>query len=130
MTGLGRVHIYHTRGGTNVEKQQVRIGGRLGTGGEGSLRLVEFVGEQLATRTVDVGNYESRTETLYKTDDGRFVVHVEDRVSFVLQEVTEMDLVGLNGRFEDLGREAGLWRPLTLDEALHEAPDEAPDEAF
>jgi len=35
-------------------------------------------------------------------------------------EIEQEDL-SVNGRFEALGREAGMGRPLTLDEALAEA---------
>ncbi len=95
-------------------------------------RPVEFLGEQLATRR-EFG-YSDRTggltdtrgvdQTLYKTDDGRLLVHVEDwsrwqgePTTYSLREVTEADL-GVNGEFEALGREVGYGRALTLDEAL------------
>jgi len=52
------------------------------------------------------------------------VVYVEDWSRwqgepnhYSLCQVTEADL-GVGGRFEALGREAGFGRPLTLDEAL------------
>ena len=68
-------------------------------------------------------------ETLYKTADDRLVAHVKywsnwqgESNTYSLHEVTEADLAG-NGRFAHLGREAGMGRPLTLDEAL--AGDEA-----
>jgi hypothetical protein len=94
-------------------------------------RPVTFEGEQLATRT-EYG-YDSKrghltdtrgvTETLYRTADGRMVVHVKDWSQWQgepntesLHEVSEGDLQA--GAFEALGREAGLGRPLTLAEAL------------
>lgn len=93
-------------------------------------RPVEFVGEELAQRTeygLHRGNpTDTRgvTETLYRTEDGRLVVHVEDWSRWQgepdhhsLVQVTEADLQP-GGRFEALGREAGLGRSLTLDEAL------------
>ena len=94
-------------------------------------REVEFVAEQLAKLTEygmgrDGGVTDTRgvTETLYRTDDGRLVVHVKDwsnwqsePTTYSLHEVTEADLEG-DGQFWALGLEAGYGRPLTLDEAL------------
>jgi len=94
-------------------------------------RPVEFVGEERASLSTfgagrDGNPTDTRgvTETLYETDDGRLVVYTEDWShwagepnTYTLQEVTEEDLCA-NGRFEDLGREAGFVGPLTLDEAL------------
>ena len=118
-----------------MEKITVRIG-TIQSGGSGivqnTTREVEFVGEELARRkeygysdrTGGVTDTRGTTETLYKTEDGRLVVYVEnwshwqgEPNSYHLVEVTEDDL-GVNGRFEALGREAGFGRPLTLDEAL------------
>lgn len=91
---------------------------------------VQFEGEELAQRTGygydrgDLTDTRGVTQTLYRTEDGRLVVHVEDwsrwqgePTTYTLLEVTEEDL-GVGGRFEALGREAGFGRPLTLDEAL------------
>ena len=117
-----------------MAKVTVSIGSVVaGSGGQTNdyTRRVEFVGEELASRTEyglgrGGGITDSRgvTETLYKTEDGRLVVHVEDWSHwqgepnvYSLVEVTEADL-GANGRFEALGVEAGYGRPLTLDEAL------------
>ncbi len=99
-------------------------------------REVEFEGEELARRT-EYGFDDRRgmitdtrgaTETLYKTDDGRLIVHVEDwsrwqgeGTTHTLHEISEADLQA-NGRFEMLGVEAGYGRPLTLDEALQPGP--------
>ena len=95
-------------------------------------RPVEFVGEKLATRTEygtsdrtgGLTDTRGTSWTLYRTQDGRLVVHIEDWShwqgepnTYTLVEVTEADLQP-NGHFEDLGREAGFGRPLTLDEAL------------
>lgn len=94
-------------------------------------RPVEFVGEKLAERTeYDSGRHggltdtSGTTETLYRTEDNRLIVHVEDwsrwqgePTIYRLHEVTEADLE-LNGQYETLGREAGFGRNLTLDEAL------------
>ncbi len=64
------------------------------------------------------------TETLYRTADGRLVVHVKDWSRWrgeptveSLQAVTEKDLQP-GGQREDLGAACGFGRPLTLDEAL------------
>ena len=94
-------------------------------------RTVEFIGEELGTysepgegRDGGITDTRGRVETLYRTNDGRLVVHVEDWSHWVgepttcnLQVVSEADL-GPAGRFAFLGAEAGLGRPLTLDEAL------------
>ena len=94
---------------------------------------VEFIGEKLATRTEfgtthkgAITDTRGVTETLYKTEDGRLIVHVEDwswwqsePTTYTLYEATEADLQP-GGRWELLGAEAGLGRPLTLDEALAE----------
>jgi len=102
---------------------------------------VEFEAEELASRTEygsgrDGGITDSRgvTETLYKTNDGRLVVHVKDWShwqgepdTYTLHEATEADL-SATGRWSALGAEAGMGRPLTLDEAikeLHGEPTEA-----
>ena len=101
-------------------------------------RDVEFEGEELARRKVygysdrtgEVTDTRGITETLYRADDGRLVVYVEEWSHwqgepnrYHLVEVTEADL-GVNGRFEALGREAGFGRSLTLDEALTPSPEE------
>lgn len=101
-----------------------------------SCRPVEFVGELVASRTVHTGNDDTRgvSESLYKTDDGRLVVYVEDWSRwqgepsvYSLREVAEADLQP-GGRYEMLGYEAGYGRPLTLDEALNESRDAYPEE--
>lgn len=90
------------------------------------LRPVEFVGEKLASRREYTGDNDTRgvDETLYRCEDGRLVVYVEDWSrwqgepdTYRLVPVVEADL-GPNGRFEYLGQEAGMGRALTLDEAL------------
>ena len=99
-----------------------------GSGGvvQDSTRPVEFEGEKLAVLKRFEGLNDTRgvTETLCKADDGRIIVHVEqwshwqgEPNVYTLHQVTEADLQP-GGRFEDLGREAGYGRPLTLDEAL------------
>jgi hypothetical protein len=119
-----------------MEKVTVQVGSLavLSNGArQDSRRPVEFVGEQLATRTEygsgDHGLTDTRgvTETLYKAEDGRFIVYVEDWSRwqgepnhYSLREASAEDL-GPGGRYEDLGREAGMGRPLTLDEALEDA---------
>lgn len=94
-------------------------------------RPVEFTGELVGSWTqYDAGpeggitDTRGQTQRLYKTDDGRLVVHVDDWSKWqgepnteTLHMVTEADLEP-GGRFEQLGYEAGYGRPLTLDEAL------------
>lgn len=116
-----------------MEKVQVKIGSvTVGSCGlsQDTTRTVEFVGEELAWRT-QAGEHRSQitdirgvTETLYKTDDGRLVIFVEDwsqwedgPVTYSLSQVTEADL-GVGGHFEVLGAKMNFERPLTLDEAL------------
>ncbi|GIV77447.1 MAG: hypothetical protein KatS3mg050_1841 [Litorilinea sp.] len=91
-------------------------------------RPVVFQGEELARLSWWTGNDDSRgmKQTLYRTKDGRLVVYVEDwsrwageASHYYLRQVEEADL-DVGGEFEDLGREAGMARPLTLDEALGE----------
>ena len=105
-----------------------------------STKTVEFQAETLGNlRTYGDGRDGNPTdtrgtdETLYRTDDGRLVVHVEDWSQwqgepsiYTLHEVTEADLQP-NGRFEALGAEAGYGRPLTLDEALTRRDDDRAD---
>ena len=96
-------------------------------------REVQFTGEELASRTEygygrNGGLTDTRgvTETLYRAEDGRLLVHVKDWSRWQgepnthsLHPVTEADL-GPTGRFAALGAEAGYGRPLTLNEALKE----------
>jgi len=125
-----------------MEHITLRIGTRTATGSvtQDLTRDVEFEGEELARRkeygysdrTGGVTDTRGTTETLYRAADGRLVVYVEEWSHwqgepnrYHLLEVTEDDL-GVNGRFEALGREAGFGRPLTLDEALSPSPAELP----
>lgn len=95
-------------------------------------REVEFSGEKLGSTTAY--GYDSRrgnvtdtrgvTETLYRTEDGRLVVHVKDWSRWQgepntesMHVVTEEDL-GPDGRFWAVGAACGFGRPLTLDEAI------------
>ena len=91
-------------------------------------RPVVFRGEKVAELSWLTGNDDTRgvNQTLYRTEDGRLVVYVEEwsrwqgePSRYRLYQVTEVDL-DVGGEFEDLGREAGMARPLTLDEALSE----------
>ena len=88
-------------------------------------RLVEFEGVLVAELLYYTGESNARgaRERLYDVG-GRMVVHVYTWSNWVgepsmysLYEVTDEDL-GADGRFEELGRQAGLGRCLTLDEAL------------
>jgi hypothetical protein len=94
-------------------------------------REVEFVGEELASRTEygegkggGITDTRGVTETLYKSEDGRLIVHIKDWSRwqgepniYSLHAITEADLQP-GGRYELLGAEAGYGRPLNLDEAL------------
>ena len=117
-----------------METQRVLIGSvTSGRGGftQDNTHAVEFVGEELGKLTIygvgrDGGITDTRgvTQTLYRAEDGRLVVHVqewshwqEEPTTYTLLAATEADL-GPDGAFEDLGYECGFGRPLTLDEAL------------
>lgn len=110
--------------------------GSVQSGSSGTVRLdtrrpVEFEGENLAEyHEPGIGrdgiptDTRGTVETLYRTADGRLVVHVHDWSRWqgepdveTLHAITEADLSG-NGRFEALGHVAGYGRPLTLEEAL------------
>lgn len=124
-----------------MEKITVQIGSIVsGSSGQtnDNRRDVVFVGEQLAERTeygtgrdgVSITDTRGRTETLYRTDDGRLVVHIKDwsrwqgePSTYSLRQVTEDDL-GPTGDLAELGAEAGMGRPMTLDEALGESETE------
>jgi len=94
-------------------------------------RPVEFTGEELASltnygrgRNGGVTDTRGVTETLYRTEEDELVVHVKDWShwqgepdTYDLVAVTEEDLQP-GGQYEALGREAGMGRPLTLQEAL------------
>lgn len=92
---------------------------------EDLLREVSFEGEELGSfETADDRHHRGTTETLYRTDDNRLVVHVNrwsqwqgEGDSMSLVEVIEDDLMP-GGKYEFLGRISGFRRPLTLDEAL------------
>lgn len=122
-----------------MEKHTVHIGS-LNTISSGATvdhrREVEFEAEELAKHH-DYGEHKGQptdtrgvTQTLYRTADGQLIVHVEDwsrwqgePTTYSLHKVSEEDL-GPNGQFEALGLEAGMGRPLTLDEALVPAYEE------
>lgn len=93
---------------------------------------VQFEGEELGSftqygyndRSGGLTDARGTDETLYRTADGRLVVHVKhwsrwqgEPTTYRLYEVTEADLAP-TGRFAQLGAEAGYGRPLSLDEAL------------
>jgi len=117
-----------------MEKQTVKVG-VLGTTDHGTgydhTRTVEFIGEELA-RTTHYGferngaptDTQGTTETLYRTEDGRLVVYIEnwshwqgEGNSYRLVKAEPEDLEP-TGRFSELADAAGMGRPLTLDEAL------------
>jgi len=91
-----------------------------------NLRPVQFQGEEIGSRRwfTDERGTRGTDETLYKTDDGRLVVYIEDwsrwqgEISnYKLVRVQPADL-DVGGAFEMLGRACGMARPLTLAEAL------------
>ncbi len=95
---------------------------------------VVFNGEELAQfrrlgtgRNGGLTDTRGTTQTLYRVDDGRLVVYVEEWSrwqgepnTYRLFAVTENDLRP-GGRFDMLGHEAGFWDTLTLDDALQPA---------
>lgn len=101
-------------------------------------RLVVFEGEELGRLTMygedprrgTITDTRGTTQTLYRTADGRLVVHSDNWSRWqgepnvaTLQAVTEADLQP-GGEFEALGHESGFGRPYTLDEALKTAAGE------
>jgi hypothetical protein len=126
-----------------MEKITVHIGTIQSSSGnvtQDTRRPVEFVGEELASYTEygygrDGAPTDTRgiTETLYRTEDDRLVVHTEDWSRWqgepsteVLQGVEESDLRA-GGRYEQLGFEAGFQDALTLDQALSRNEPVEPD---
>jgi len=97
-----------------------------------SRRVVEFSGVELGKRTeydYDAGkgcltDTRGATETLYKAQDGRLIVHVDDWSRWQgepsterVHEIQESELQ-TGGQYELLGAECGFGQPLTLEEAL------------
>ena len=95
-------------------------------------RTVEFIGEELGSLTSydydsDKGcltDTRGATETLYRTEDGRLIVHTSDWSRWQsepsterLHEIQDSDLQ-TGGQYERLGSECGFGKPLSLDEAL------------
>jgi len=116
------------------ERVQVLVGRMVAVNGfwQDFTQQVEFEARKLAEFHRYLGTDDTRgvSEVLYQTPDGRLIVHVKDWSSvqgeptyYKLVEITQDDLQP-GGRFEFLGREAGIARPLTLDEALSDL-DEA-----
>jgi len=104
-------------------------------------REVTFEGERLGSITTygydtkrgNLTDTRGTDETLYRSADGRLVVHVKEWSRWQgeptiehLHAVTEKDLQP-GGRFDALGNECGYGRPMTLDEALASmgGPEEA-----
>ncbi len=89
---------------------------------EDGLLPVEFDGSRLGTHTDYVWDRaHGVTETLYRTSDGRLVVHLEswtpDTDDHELILIGEADLQ-IGEQFEHLGRHVGYAPALTVDEAL------------
>ena len=119
-----------------METVTVKIGTLQGIGSSGrtqdNRQEVQFEGEELASvREYGFSPHSGNPTdtvgtdyTLYKSADGRLLVHVVDwsrwqgsTNTYQLFEVDEGDLDPI-GPYAKLGAEAGLSRPLTLDEAL------------
>lgn len=117
-----------------MEKQNVKVG-VLGTTGNGMIydhtRVVEFLAEEVG-RVTHYGlgrngaptDTRGTTETMYRTEDGRYIVYIQDwshwqgeEDHYRLMEARPEDLEPM-GRFGELAEAAGMSRPLTLDEAL------------
>lgn len=124
-----------------MEKITVQIG-EIVSGGSGQTndtrRDVEFVGEELASRTeygtgsngVSISDTRGVTETLYRTEDGRLIVHIKDWShwqgepnTYTLHETTK-EALEPGGAYDLLGAEAGFGRALTLDEALGDVSED------
>lgn len=96
-------------------------------GDQGTLRDVAFRGEKLGQYRRRYGDRDDRGchYTLYRTEDGRYIVHIYDwsrwqgeSDTYALREVTESELFQDDDLLE-LARDAGLKvPPMTLDEAL------------
>lgn len=117
-----------------MEKQRVYVGGIVGLSGcetEDDRREVEFEGEEIARatwyghneRTGGLTDTRGVTQVLYRTPDGRYIVHTEawsrwqgEPTTYHLREVLMEDLQP-GGEYEVLGYKV-IGRPLTLDEAL------------
>lgn len=94
-------------------------------------KTVKFHGEKIGSYTSygydrigSITDTRGTTQTLYRTSDNRLIVHIDDWSKYqgepdteTLVEITREDLLP-GGRFEDLGQESKLSRPMTLDEAL------------
>ena len=89
---------------------------------QGITHEVVFQGEKLGMSPMNMRR--NWTETLYRTEDGRLIVHVhilpttrDEQHGYGLHQVTESDLQA-GGRYADLGAECGFASSMTLDEAL------------
>lgn len=112
-------------------KIRLRVGDDCFAGGvhQDFTRRVEFEGELLARRTILEGprpreRFRGISRRLFQTADGKYLVHSiywskhqNEWTRRVLEEASPQDL-DVGGRFEALGRAAGLARSLTLEEAL------------
>jgi hypothetical protein len=86
-----------------------------------AFRPVEFVGEMVAECACTLDHASegrvSSEQTLYRTEDGRFLVYSVAAPSgpvareiYLLREIPEGALLE-GAEFEELGRAAGLWGP-------------------
>lgn len=118
---------------TEVTKIKVWVGSLIiGNGGavEDTRMPVEFEGEEVAhlgsfgDHRGGISDTRGRNETLYTTDDGKLIAHVEQWSHWQgepnierLQEIKQTDLEP-GGEFEQLGVKAKMSRSMTVDEAL------------
>ncbi len=63
--------------------------------------------------------------SLYVTSDGRYLIHecqysVWKGHNYILREIRKEELLSGGGKYELLGKAAGLWHSLSLDEVLTE----------
>jgi hypothetical protein len=101
-----------------MEKLTLRVGSsRITEEGleEGEIRPVTFMGEELATSTLQASaeGAGTVTETLYRTDTGRLVVQIEDLSKpgerhYSLHPVTPEDMEP-GGKFAALGEGGWFW---------------------
>jgi hypothetical protein len=99
--------------------QRLQVGSVRTIGGRKNdlTRIVQFEGQEVATRTAYIDEERTRrvTETLYHTTDGRLIVHVEtwsqEEEKGTIYSVLEISGTELQkgGRFEELGHGAWAW---------------------
>jgi hypothetical protein len=120
------------KGDSEVKAQRVIIGKQYIKNREivsSDITTAEFIGERLAMTDFDIPlgrdpKGYTIDQILYRTQDGRLVVYSEvcrnQTELFITYKLEEIDKSALdaNGRFAELGAEAGYYERLTLDQAL------------